>query len=156
MLSARQTDCYVLIQKSFRARVCLKQSLSCLLKPPVKQQMISVSFRVNCLDVVSEAGCRVKRRLQKVPANRLWQRCGPGLIWRRAQHCSGSHRALTEPRLEANLPPWRTNCQGFTVPLKQTLPLSVVQTRLFSLSSAASDCDEICFWNTFNVSVQSF
>lgn len=50
--------------------------------------------------------------------NRLQKRCGPGLSWRRALQRSGSHRVLTEPLLEGNLPPWHTNCLGFTVPFK--------------------------------------
>lgn len=39
------------------------------------------------------------------------------------EESSGSHRALTEPLLEANLPPWHTNCWSFTVP---SLSLSAI------------------------------
>lgn len=100
-------------------------SIVCFWEPPLKRrQMIAVFLKANGLDLVDGVGCRVKLWLQKPSASRLWKRCGPGLSWRRALQHSGSHWALAEPLLEANLPPWHTNCWSFTVPFKQS-PLTL-------------------------------
>lgn len=113
----------------------LKQARCQIYSAPFSVDRCDIAARI-IFDVVESVGCRVKLWFLRASGNRLWMWCGPGLSWRKALLRLGSHCVSTEPLLEANLPPWHTNCWSFTV---LSLPYSNVNISKFLI-------EHVCFY----------